>query len=94
MITLWKEGLLKMEEIINLEQLEGEQRELAEVNSYAGCTIYIKKPERMIKRFRDAEIYQKFTGSNYRQLAKEYCLAESSVRKIVGNMRKNIRKFQ
>lgn len=55
-----------MEEIINLEQLEGEQRELAEVigleshlkliNSYAGCTIYIKKPERMIKQSRDAEI--------------------------------------
>lgn len=93
-----------MEEIINLEQLEGEQRELAEViglesylkliNSYAGCTIYIKKPERMIKQSRDAEIYQKFTGSNYRQLAKEYRLSELSVRKIVGNMRKNIRKFQ
>ena len=87
-----------MEKIMNLEQLEGEQRELAEIiglesylkltDSYAGCTIYVRKPERMIKQFRDAEIYQRFDGSNYRQLAKEYHLSESSVRKIIRNMGK------
>lgn len=89
---------MDIEKIVSLEQLEGEQRELAETiglesylklaDSYAGCTIYVRKPERIIKRFRDAEIYQKFNGSNYRQLAKEYCLSESSIRKIVSSMRK------
>ena len=93
-----------MEKIINLEQLKGEQRELAELiglesyvkltNCYAGCTIYVRKPERIRKQIRDAEIYEKFDGRNYRQLAKEYCLSESSIRKIIRSIEKNIGKFQ
>ena len=89
---------------MNLKQLRGEQRELAEIiglesyvkltNCYAGCTIYITKPERIRKQIRDAEIYEKFDGRNYRQLAKEYCLSESSIRKIIRNLGKNSVNFQ
>ncbi len=84
---------LEIEKITSLEQLTGEQKELAEtigleaykklVANYAGCPLYINKPERITKQIRDAEICRKFNGSNYRQLAKEYRLSVSAVRKII-----------
>jgi len=86
---------MEIERITNLEQLTGEQKELAEtigleaykklVANYAGCPLYINKPERITKQIRDAEICQKFNGSNYKELAKEFYLSESSVRKIIQN---------
>lgn len=84
---------MEIEKITSLEQLHGEQRELAEIIgleaykklavNYAGCTIYIQKPERAVKQSRDAEIIRKFDGGNYKQLAKEYGLSENAVRKII-----------
>ena len=77
------------------ELLDSDQRELAEIIgwdayrkllvNYAGCTIYIKKPERIVKQNRDEEIFRKFKGGNYRELAKEFRLSESAVRKILRN---------
>lgn len=83
---------------ITPELLDDEQKELADVVGweayqkllfyYAGCTVYIKKPERIAKPDRDAEICQKFSGNNYRELAREFHLSESSVRKIIRNCKK------
>lgn len=86
---------MKIERITSLEQLDEDQRDLAEIIgmeaykkllvNYAGCVIYVRKPERIGKQIRDAKICQKFNGSNYKELAKEFYLSESSVRKIIRN---------
>jgi len=83
---------------ITPELLDDEQKEIAEAVGweayqkllfyYAGCRIYIKKPERNGKQSRDEIICQKFDGGNYRELAKEFCLSESAVRKIIRSYRK------
>ena len=82
-----------MKTLTDIAQLDGEQRELAEIigleayrklaDSYAGCTIYVRKPEEITKKLRNAEICEKFDGKNYRELARDYQLSESSIRKIV-----------
>lgn len=80
------------------ELLDSDQKELAEIigwdayqkllSGYAGCNIYVKKPERNGKQNRDEIICQKFDGRNYRELAKEFHLSESAVRKIIRNAEK------
>lgn len=85
-------------ETLTPELLDDEQRELAEIigwdayrkllANYAGCRIYIKKPERNSKQNRDDKIRKKFDGGNYRELAKEFHLSESAVRKIIRCSRK------
>ncbi|MBR1530029.1 MAG: DNA-binding protein [Oscillospiraceae bacterium] len=80
------------------ELLDSDQKELAEIIgweayqkllvNYAGCRIYIKKPERNGKQNRDEIICQKFDGGNYKELAKEFRLSESAVRKILRNCSK------
>ena len=85
--------MLDIEKITSLEQLFGEQRELAEivglnaykkmVRQYGGSSIYINKTDTITRFGRNTEIQQKFNGSNYRELAKEYGLSESGIRKIV-----------
>jgi len=82
-------------EKITPELLDEEQKELADIigweaylkllANYAGCRIYVRNPERISKQIRDAEICRKFNGSNYRELAKEFYLSESAVRKILRN---------
>ena len=80
-----------MKTLTDIAQLDGEQRELAEIigleayltDSYAGCTIYVRKPEEITKKLRNTEICERFNGRNYRELAREYQLSESSIRKIV-----------
>ena len=72
---------------LTLEQLQGNQRELAEtigieaykrlVLKYGGGNIYICKP------LRDDAIYQHFDGGNYRELALAYHLTEKTVRDII-----------
>ena len=84
---------MNVEKIENLEQLSGDQRELAEtvgldaykkmVGQYGGSSIYINKTDTITRSGRNAEIQQKFNGSNYRELAKEYGLSEPSIRRIV-----------
>jgi len=82
-------------ELLTLDLLDDDQKELADIigwdaylrllANYAGCTIYIKKPERIVKQNRDEEIFRKFKDGNYRELAKEFHLSESAVRKILRN---------
>ncbi len=78
---------------IKLKDLQGDQRELAEiigieaylelVKIYGGTNIYIAKMDKLQNIKRDAEIVKKFNGFNYKQLAFEYHLAERTVREII-----------
>ncbi len=78
---------------LTLDNLDAEQRELAEcigmeaykklLKNYAGSPIRVRMPKTVTKPLRDDEIRNKFNGYNYRELAREYDLSESSIRNIV-----------
>ncbi len=84
---------MDIEKIVSLEQLSGDQRELAEtvglaaykklVEHFGGCQLYIQKLETISKEIRNQEIKKSFNGSNCRELAKKYNLSEVTIRKIV-----------
>ena len=85
--------MLDIEKIVSLEQLSGDQRELAEtigleayrklVEHFGGSSIYINKIDTVIRSERNNEICRKFNGSNYRELAKEYGFSETGIRNII-----------
>lgn len=85
--------MLDIEKITSLDQLSGDQRELAEtvgleayrklVENYGGSSIYINKIDTVTRSERNNEIRRKFNGSNYRELAKEYGFSETGIRKII-----------
>ena len=78
---------------LGIEDLDADQRELADcigmdaykklVKNYAGSFIYICKPDTVTANLRNEEIRRKFNGYNYSELAREYNLAEVSIRRIV-----------
>jgi len=80
-------------ENIKLSDLQGDQRELAEVigieaylslvKIYGGMTIYIAKMDKLLNAKRDAEIVKRFNGYNYKYLANEYRLTERMIREII-----------
>lgn len=84
---------MDIEKITHIEQLSGEQKELAEtvgldaykklVKYCGGSRVYIKKSDTLTKRERNAEIKQKFDGENIKRLAVEYNLSESTIRNIL-----------
>lgn len=84
---------MRTDKIISIYQLNGEQRELAEiigldaykklVEHYGGSHIYVRKSDTITRADRNAEIKEKFNGSNYRELAREYSLSETRIRDIV-----------
>ncbi len=84
---------MDIEKITDIDQLSGEQRELARtvgldayrklVTNYGGSQIYINKYDTVTRPDRNEEIRRKFNGANYHQLAKEYGLSETGIRKIV-----------
>ncbi len=88
---------MDIEKIISLEQLSGDQRELAEtvgleayrklVTSYGGSHVYICKSETVLRELRNSEIRNKFNGYNYHELAKEYNLSDKTVREIVSGIK-------
>lgn len=81
------------EKIKSIEQLSGDQRELAEivgleayqklVANYGGSSVYVNKSDTLTRPERNAEIKRKFNGANYRELAKEYGFSETGIRKII-----------
>lgn len=91
---------MKIDEI-SLDQLEGDQYDLAEVigietyrklvQYYGGSFIYICKADTVLKAVRNKEINEKFDGYNYRELAKEYNLSEKMIREITSDKVKAIR---
>lgn len=88
---------------LTLEMLpEGICKEIAQVigpeNLYKllkvvrGDTIYLPKPESIIRPVRDAHIKSEFNGYNYSELAKKYDVTARWVKHLCGN--KKIRKPQ
>ena len=55
---------------------------LAEV--VGGATVYIPKPESILRPARDARIKGEFNGYNHPQLAKKYGVTERWVRQLCG----------
>lgn len=49
-----------------------------------GATVYIPKPESLIRPARDARIKSEFNGYNHPELAKKYGVTERWVRQICG----------
>jgi len=86
---------LRTDKIVSIFQLEGEQRELAEViglESYkklvewcGGSSVYIKKSDTLTRNQRNDEIRRDFNGRNYKEIARKYNLSESSIRKILSD---------
>ncbi len=80
---------------MTIEMLEVEQwRQMAETiglnNFYklakmsGGATVYIPKPESIIRPVRDAHIKTEFNGFNHSELAKKYNVTERWVRELCG----------
>ena len=77
---------------IEIEKLNGEQREIAEcvgidgykklVRHFGGTSVYIQKAD---KSTRDKEIKELFNGYNYKTLARKFNLSESQVRRILSD---------
>lgn len=92
---------MDIDKLVSLDQLRGDQRELSEligleaykklISGYAGSFLYIQKIDSILKDVRDDEIREKFDGGNYGALAREYNLAEATVRDIVAEKRKQLR---
>ena len=87
---------------IQIDDLDGDQRQLAEtigieayrdlVKQYAGMHIYVPEHESFRAAQRNVQIRAEFDGYNFRALARKYGLTESSIRRIVDDMRDKIRK--
>ena len=50
-----------------------------------GATIYLPKPESVIRPVRDAHIKSEFNGYNHPELAKKYGVTERWVRQLCGD---------
>lgn len=78
---------------LTLEELDPEQRELAEcigleaykklVATYAGETITIRMPDKLTIERRNNKIREEFNGYNFAELAHRYELTERQIRYIV-----------
>ncbi len=101
MYALQNARLLKVRNMdIKLKDLQGDQRELAEiigiekylelVTRYGGTTIYIAKKDKLLNAKRDLSIVKKFNGYNYKSLANEYQLTERMVREIIARENKRL----
>lgn len=87
---------------LELDHLEGEQRQLATVvgieayreliRHYAGLAVYIPTKDKVLIPVRDALIRDEFTGYNARELAQKYELTEQWIRCIVADVAKEIRR--
>lgn len=89
-------------ENIQLEDLAGDQLQLATVigieayrelvKEYGGSHIYIPEHETFKAAQRNATIRKEFNGYNFRELGKKYGLTESSIRRIVDDIKEKVRK--
>ena len=83
-------------EELTLDDLDEEQRELAErigldaykrlVASYAGNPINVRMPERVTMKLRNEKIKADFNGYNYAELSKKYGLCKNQIRNIVADV--------
>lgn len=82
-------------DLITLDDLDEEQRQLAEligleaykalINSYAGTYLYIPNADRYERIIRDRNIRAEFDGYNFKELAIKYGLTEIWIRRIVAD---------
>ena len=82
---------------ITIEDLDGEQREIAEcvgienyiklVEHFGGGYIYVQKADTILKERRDDAIRKMFTGNNYRAIALKFNLSENRIRKIINDLK-------
>lgn len=87
---------------IQLSDLDDEQREMAEligldsykmlVENYGGTRPYIPKPEGVGKAHRNDSIREQFNGYNFRELAMQFNLTEVTIRYIVADLVRTIRR--
>lgn len=92
---------MDIDKLISIDQLRGEQRELAEIigldaykkliKHYGGNQLYIQQANSVLKDVRDKELNEKFDGTNYRKLSIEYGISETTIRDIVAPKRKRLR---
>lgn len=92
---------MDINKLISIDQLRGEQRELAEIigldaykkliRHYGGNQLYIQQADSVLKDVRDKELNEKFDGTNYRKLSIEYGISEMTIRDIVAPKRKQLR---
>ena len=59
--------------------------------SWSGVLMYIPKNKGHETSGRDRAIFEKFTGNNVRELAKEYSLAQQTIYKILKKQRQSSR---
>lgn len=92
---------MDIDKLVSLDQLRDDQRELAEIigleaykqliKYYGGTPLYVQKADSVLKDSRDKELNEKFDGSNYKELAREYGISEMTIRDIVAPKRKELR---
>ena len=80
-------------EELKLDDLEGEQRALAEclgleaykrlLLMYAGSTFTVRMPDKITIPLRNKRIRSEFNGYNWGELARKYNLHEKTIRNIV-----------
>lgn len=79
---------------LTIDMFDGMYREIAETigpenfvklaELIGGATIYIPKPESLVRPVRDARIKEEFTGYNTIELARKYGVTERWVRQLCG----------
>lgn len=83
---------------INLEDLSGEQLEIAEligivnyrklVKNFGGNQVRILQEDTLVKEKRDNEIRSLYNGRNELELSQKYNLSDRTIRSIVANMKR------
>jgi Mor family transcriptional regulator len=85
----------ELEKYLTLEMIpEGMYREIAEsigienliklTKIVGGATIYLPKPESLVRPVRDARIREEFNGYNHLELAKKYEVTDRWIRELCG----------
>lgn len=92
---------MDIDKLTSIEQLRDEQRELAEVlgldayksliKNYGGTQLYIQQVDSVLKDIRDKELNEKFDGTNYKALSREYGISEMTIRDIVYLKRRQLK---
>lgn len=88
-------------DLITLEDLTGDQRELAEIigiEAYINLvcdwgrdSVYIGKCDKTLKRLRNERIREEYDGRNVKALARKYGLTARSINMIVSEERQALR---
>ncbi len=83
--------------VITLEKLKGDQRDIAEIigienyrlfiKHFGGGSMYIPLATTIMKNKRNREIIQEFDGGNYSALAKKHGVSVKTVQRVINGSR-------